>query len=214
MATRAGSRERLTSRIAGVALLALSVACSGSRVEWNRGDTLPPEFSLEEIAAACLPEGLRSADRDPARSVAVLGWRMAVLERGRIAPLEVWDCLVWQECRDDDGNERWTLKTLFRHPRSDDVWTWAAVSHSSHEGLRVYESPPGLQDVYDFIYAAFWDLDPPGRHDSAEPGEVRAASLCSEAWLRTIGAAPAVPIPPEDPAARRKRESRSVGTTF
>lgn len=142
----------------------------------------------------------------------VLAWNNVLHGREGGPALEVWNCLVWQECIADDGSSSCVLKALNRHPQHGDVWTWQSPSHSPLIGLRPYHSAlPTLKDAYEFLYAADWDLGPeaPGRNDSI-PDQILGAGLRMEEWKHRIGSLPSVPIPPEDPEAREERKSRSA----
>jgi hypothetical protein len=155
-----------------------------------------------------LPNELRITDDSIA---SVLAWNKIRYDRESAPALDVWSCLVWQKCEVEDGSPRWVLKTLFRHPQHENVWKSPYVSHSSLIGMRVYTDRPTIEDAYDYLYAAWWDLGPelPGRVDS-DPDHVFGAGLCAEEWMRRFGSLPEVPIPSEDPAAREARESRGV----
>jgi hypothetical protein len=181
-------------------------SCADSDAVLQQSGDLPEAFLIDEISLAMLPSELRTADDSRA---SVLAWNKVRFRREKGPALEVWSCLVWQKCKVNEESPRWVLKTLFRHPQYKNVWRWAADPHSSQEGLRVYTYPPTMEDVYDFLYAAEWDLSPelPGAVDY-DPDQILGAGLCAEEWMRRFGSLPEVPIPQEDPAAREARESR------
>ena len=184
----------------------VAIGCTPGPPLNGPGD-LPPELDIDAIHGAALPDGFTRRAFDAAASTAVLAWGRRVDAR----PLEVEQALVWTAAINENGAPRWVLSHLHRHPRDQNEWRVSFVTHSSHPGQRVYAAPPTLDDVYEFLHDSRLDLaaDRLLYTELDDDWTVLGGGICEPAWRRTVGALPARPIPPEDPAERRRKDAEA-----
>jgi hypothetical protein len=146
-------------------------------------DELPRAWSLEEIAKATPPFGVRGR-------VYPLAWKVVEDDR----PLRVESCLVLK----DDGEGRWTLTHLYRHPMAKDAaWRLSEIHVTGEPGTKYYPgldilhvkrfaARPGNKDVY-----AALGLEGLGWKFGPEDGwRFVGCGVCEENWRAALGEKP------------------------
>ena len=164
-----------------VALLALSHPSA------DLIDPLDPLVSWD-YKAMLVPAEQGLQERHKPRDVTsrLLAWHVMVDDRG----LKVEGGLLWFKYQ-AGGAQKWALADVYRHPNRSQEWSLSIVFDSPWEPIRVFDSAPTNQDVYEFG-AKHWTFGAP-------PGSFKYlhAHVCVHAWREALGTEPTKRYPGE-----------------
>jgi hypothetical protein len=147
---------------------------------------LPRSWSLEEIAEATPPCATKS-------HVYVLAWK--VMEDDR--PLRVESCLALRVLDEDDGDGRWCLAHLYRHP-SDKRPEWRLSSSHLRGGKKAGKFGLWISHYKCFkvrptnkvIYASFSSEELNWSFKQPEGYGFVSCAVCEKNWEAVVGEKP------------------------